>query len=64
MDKIYKEVEKTKEKLIKEAKTKGIYENFGQKEYNKLKDKFAQYQYTTDFEPINNFFKWCINFSL
>lgn len=42
--------------LIKKAKTKGIYENFGQKEVLKLKDVFG---YTQEIESFEN---WCMNF--
>lgn len=37
---IYKAIERAKNKLIKKAQTDGIYENFGQKEYRKLKEKY------------------------
>ena len=42
--------------LIKKAKTKGIYENFGQKEVMKLKDVFG---YTPEIEAFDN---WAMTF--
>ena len=42
--------------LIKKAKDKGIYENFGQKEVLKLKDVFG---YTPEIESFDN---WCMTF--
>jgi hypothetical protein len=48
---INKEMRKLRDKAIK----KGIYENFGQKEYLKLKDKYG------DCGLIDDFFKWCIS---
>jgi hypothetical protein len=38
---IYTEIEKTKARLIKRTKTKGLVENFGQKEVRKLRDKWG-----------------------
>ena len=38
-----REINGTKRRLIQKAKKKGIYENFGQTEIRKLRDK---YQYT------------------
>lgn len=66
---IIKDIRKEKNKLIERAKKKGIYENFGQQEYNKLKDKWNRYLNVfgseTDKrinEELNNFFNWCITF--
>ena len=42
--------------LIKKAQTKGIYENFGQKEVRKLQDIFG---YTPEIEEFD---KWAMNF--
>ena len=55
-DEIRIRINKLKLLLIKNAKTKGIYENFGQKEVMKLKDVFG---YTTEVEAFD---KWCMNF--
>lgn len=43
--------------LIKKAKVKGIYKNFGQKEVTKLIDVFS---YTKEVESFD---KWCMNFN-
>lgn len=65
---IIKDINKTKDKLITRAKKYGIYENFGQKEYLQLKDKWSKYVgefgQETDKkinDELDNFFKWCIN---
>ena len=42
--------------LIKKAKTKGIYENFGQNEVKKLIDTFSYNKAVEDFD------NWCMNF--
>lgn len=54
----FKDIEKAKSLLIKRAKTKGIYENFGQREVIKLKDKYG------NTPQINAFFEWCINYTV
>ena len=38
---IYEDIQKTKSRLMKKAKTKGLAENFGQKEARKLRDKWG-----------------------
>ena len=61
---INKAIAKEKNKLIKRAKTKGLYENFGQKEVGKLEDKYID---TSDYsDEMNNnrdliqmFNEWC-----
>ena len=65
--KIETKIKKLKEKLINEAQTKGIYENFGQKEVRKLKDKFSYNPYGNEKEKrivaeIDSFDNWCMNF--
>jgi hypothetical protein len=58
---------KEQNKLIKKAKTKGLYENFGQKEVKKLEDKFIN---ITDYSDemnknrrlIQMFDEWCMNY--
>lgn len=42
--------------LIKKAQKKGIYENFGQREVNKLKDVFGENSQIEKFED------WATNF--
>lgn len=51
-----KEIDKLKNKLINIAKTKGIYENFGQKEVSYLEDKYG---YTPE---VASFDEWCMNY--
>ena len=49
---INKAIANEKNKLIKRAKTKGLYENFGQKEVRKLEDKYID---TSDYsDEMNN----------
>lgn len=57
---LLKDIEKEKNKLIGIAKTKGIYENFGQKEVRKL---FSKYGETLEKRKlILSFEDWCMNF--
>ena len=56
---IKKDCEKTKKTVLKKAIEKGIYENLGQKEINKLTSKYSEYRYKQEFKPItelDNFF--------
>lgn len=67
--KLIREVANTKAKLIEKAKTKGIYENFGQTEVRKISDK---YSVNTDYSEhwkvaqcvIKDFSNWCSSYSL
>lgn len=68
---IFKDVRKEMKKLIVRAKEKGIYENFGQKEYLNLKDKWNRYigVFSSESDKAINdkldfFFKWCIDFDI
>ena len=69
--KIYTAIEHAKQKLVKEAKEKGIYENFGQKEYRDLMDKYdPMYNQTIDVMEINRqlaaldaFANWCSTYT-
>jgi len=54
---IIREINTIKEKLIKKAKSKGLYENFGEKECDYLFEK-----YPDQTSLINGFFNWCINY--
>lgn len=61
-------IKKEKQKLIKIAKTSGLYENFGQDEVRALEDKFID---ISDYSPemnknrqlINQFDDWCMSYS-
>ena len=58
-----KAVLQMKNKLIKKAKKNGIYENFGQTEYKKLKDSWEN---TANYNEIImiEFYNWIISFNL
>ena len=63
--KVQKEVDKTKKNLIKKFKSKGAYENFGQKELRKLSDTFIDTSdYSDDMNRIRailqTFNEWCM----
>ena len=54
-------------KLIKKAKSKGLFENFGQKEVRKLEDKFINiFDYSEEMNKnrrlIQMFDEWCMNY--
>lgn len=62
--KLEKEIEKTKNSLLIKAKKNGIYENFGDSEIRKLKNKFINLScYSRETHQlsnlINNFDNWC-----
>ena len=64
---INKALTKEQNKLIKIAKSKGLYENFGQKEVRKLEDKFIDISdYTDEMNEkrrlIELFNEWCMNY--
>ena len=65
---INKALTKEQNKLIKIAKSKGLYENFGQKEVRKLEDKFIDTSdYTDEMNEkrrlIELFNEWCRNYN-
>jgi len=67
---VYNSIETAKKKLREEAKKKGLYENFGEKQVIKLKEKFdynsriygSQKERET-MELIDRFNEWCMNYS-
>ena len=59
---IEKDIKHYKKQLIAKVKRKGIYENFGENEYRKLKDTYFDYYYTDTFKPIQDFSEWCGNY--
>ena len=64
---IYRAITREQNKLIKIAKTKGLYENFGQKEVRKLEDKFIDISnYSEEMNKnrrlIQMFDEWCMNY--
>lgn len=68
MEKLIKEINKTKQNLIEKASKKGLYENFGRKEVHKLEDKYIDSSIYTDEmnkkrQLVNCFSDWCSNYS-
>ena len=64
---IDKALTKEQNKLIKIAKTNGLYENFGQKEVRKLEDKFIDCSDYSEVMDKNSrlillFDEWCMNY--
>lgn len=53
---IKERIDEVKKKLIERVKLKGIYENFGQKEYMMFRNKYG------DCKELDEFFDWCVNF--
>lgn len=53
-------------KLELKAKKHGLYENFGNSEVMALKDKYFSEMYANNniWNEIENFEKWCMNYSL
>jgi len=65
------DISNKKKRLIEKAKKSGIYENFGQKEVQELKDNhnYSSLIYGTQKERylaelIETFDYWCMNFDL
>lgn len=61
---IEKEITKLKRNLIKKARKKGLYENFGQKEVRKLKNKYPtgyMGEERFNMDKIDEFEKWCLS---
>lgn len=57
-----------KKNLIKKAKKKGIYENFGQTEVRKLEDKYSDLKYGSSdereaYDLIYKFDEWATNYT-
>ena len=63
---IEKTIKQTKTKLIKKAQKKGVYENFGQKEWRQINDLIGSDFYTAP-QHIRNIFldfqTWCENYT-
>ena len=59
-----RDIEKYKSKLIEKVKRSGIYENFGQAEVRKLWGKYERdYTFRRTTQPIDDFDKWCMAFT-
>jgi len=64
--KIRKLISRKKETLINKAKTKGVYENFGQKEVREVNDFINKLDYSDRiplFPIIDGFNEWCMTYS-
>ena len=60
---IKKDVAKVKRRLIRQAKKQGLWENFGQKEFRDLSDKYFQHIHdNVNTEPIFDFQEWSMNY--
>ena len=62
------EIKRKQNLLIKKWKTKGAYENFGQKEVGKLEDKYIDgSKYTDEMNEmrrlIQEFQNWCMSYT-
>lgn len=53
---VFTEICKFKKALIKKVKTKGLYENFGQKEVTILRNKYGYLGLIADFD------NWCMTY--
>lgn len=51
------EINKIKKRLTSKAESKGLWEDFGQKEHRKLKDKYGSSR------EVDSFFNWAINYT-
>jgi len=64
--KLKRDINKYKKDLLKKAREKGLYENFGQNEIRKLKDKYDIFYKDNHYKPIiqdliNDFeFNFCL----
>ena len=67
MKKLEQAISKTKKSLIKKLKHKGMYEDFGDEEVEKLKNKFIDLSdYSREMNEardlINEFNEWCMSY--
>ena len=55
-----------KERLVRKAKLKGIWENFGQEEVRLLKMTYIDHIYKDDgiWDKIEKFNDWCKNYNI
>ena len=64
---IEKDISNAKSVLIRQAKSRGIYENFGQREVNRLTDKcnamFCSNAKRNELmKKVDEFDRWCMRF--
>ena len=68
--KLEQAISRAKESLIKKCARRGMYENFGDNEVDKLTDKFigsGDYSSVEKKEArvlINEFFEWCMSYEV
>ena len=62
---VIRDIKKFKASLVKKAKAKGMYENFGQSEVGKLKDKYFDLTYKDSRIPnhIQAFNEWAMTYN-
>lgn len=66
--KLISEIKRVEKKLIKRVEKKGMYENFGDEEQRRLKDKWIDISSYTDEMNENrrllaNFTEWCATYN-
>ena len=61
---INRDITKIKRRLVKRVSRAGLWENFGQREFRDLSDKYGYYltDRKIDTEPIFDFQEWCMNY--
>jgi hypothetical protein len=64
------DIQKTKDKLVQKAKKKGLWENFGQDDVHRIRDKYDYHSLVYGdvserklAKRIENFNDWCVNFN-
>ena len=67
INKVLKNVRRDIDKLKRNLRSQPFCENFGQREIEKLNEKYSQYFYKWGFEPvvgeIERFEEWCENYT-
>lgn len=60
------EINRIKKRLINKAKKRGLYENFGQKEFRQLMDKYGRDFYSDSGlrSALMGFNDWAMNYDL
>ena len=63
--KIHNDIRRIKAQLIKKAKELGLWENFGQKEYRMLRDKYSKDYYSNKeiANALDEFNNWAMNYT-
>jgi len=62
-----RKIKRIKEKLIRKYEAKGLYENFGQKEYRNLRDHIDSSDYSETgkamWQELEKFNQWAMGFN-